>query len=133
MGSIKPRGDNCIAGRFIHFIIIEYSLGKLKEVVLKIENFLDRNLRINLHLNRVIIRKVSQGIDFLGYIQLPYWRVLRDKTKKRMFRKIKDKYQRVQIGMMNENLFNQSMASYLGVLKYCCSYKLKQKIFNFIN
>ena len=75
------------------------------------------NLNLSLHPDKIIIRKYNQGIDFLGYVTLPHYRVLRTKTKKRMFRRINHK----------------NLQSYLGVLSHCNGYKLELKIKTFIN
>jgi len=75
------------------------------------------NLNLSLHPDKIIIRKYNQGIDFLGYVTLPHYRVLRIKTKKRMFRRINHK----------------NLQSYLGVLSHCNGYKLELKIKKFVN
>ena len=63
----------------------------LQDILTKIEIFLKQELSLHLHPNKVEIRKLSQGIDFLGYVILPHHLVLRTKTKKRMFRKLREK------------------------------------------
>ena len=85
----------------------------LKELLPEIAEFLREKLKLNLHPNKVFIRKLSQGIDFLGYVVLPYHKILRTKTKKRIFKKVSDK----------------NLQSYLGVLKHCNGYKLRVKVF----
>jgi len=64
-------------------------------------------------LKKIMIKKYNQGIDFLGYVSFPYHKILRVKTRKRIFKNIKRK----------------NLQSYLGVLKHCNSHKLKGKIF----
>ena len=97
-----------------------------------IENFLDEKLDLKLHPQKVEIRKFSQGIDFLGYVILPRYIVLRTKTKKRMFRKIKAKKQKLDRGLITKESFNQSLQSYYGLLKHCQGYKLKLEIDKYI-
>lgn len=94
------------------FVILESDLTKLKKLIPEIEKFLLSNLKLKLHPNKIIIRKLKQGIDFLGYVVLPHYRVLRTKTKKRMFEKVNSK----------------NLSSYLGLLKHCNSYRLKQSL-----
>lgn len=84
----------------------------LNKVVQKIYHFLKGKLKLQLHPNKIIIRKLKQGIDFLGYVVLPHYRVLRTKTKRRMLKRINQK----------------NFASYLGLLKHCNSYKLRKKL-----
>jgi len=94
------------------FIILSSDHSKLEKLILEIEGFLKNNLKLKLHPNKVTIRKLNQGIDFLGYIILPHYRILRTKTKKRLLTRINAK----------------NSASYLGLLKYCNSYKLRVKL-----
>jgi len=85
-------------------------------------NFLKDNLKLELHPKKIILRKLEWGIDFLGYIVLPYYILPRTKTRKRIFKKIKEK-------ISSEN-FNQSLQSYLGYLKHSSSYKLTESLKN---
>lgn len=68
--------------------------------------------RLELHPRKVTIRKLSWGIDFLGYVTLPHYRVLRTKTKRRMFA-------RVSV---------QNLPSYLGLLRHCAGRRLRHQV-----
>ena len=114
------------------FIIIEKNTSELLKTIFKIENFLKHKLHIGLHVDKIIIRKLSWGVDFLGYVQLPQWRILRTATKKRIFKKIKLKIKKLKNSEIDKNSFNQAIQSYFGVLKHCSSFKLKQEILNLI-
>jgi retron-type reverse transcriptase len=94
------------------FLILDIDKNKLQRLIHPINQFLNHQLNLSLHPDKIIIRKYNQGIDFLGYVTLPYYRVLRTKTKKRMFKRIN----------------NKNIQSYLGILKHCCSYKLRKKL-----
>jgi len=94
------------------FVIIENRRDSFSEYIKVIEQFLNENLKLVLHQRKTIIRKYSQGVDFLGYVLRPHHRTLRTKTKRRLLRKINSK-----------NYF-----SYCGVLSHCSSYKLKQNL-----
>lgn len=104
------------------FVILSDRKEYLLNLIPKIEIFLQVKLKLFLHENKVIIRKYTQGIDFLGYIVLPYYILPRIKTKRRMFSKLKEKID-------SEN-FNQSLASYLGYLKHANSFRVTQQIKN---
>jgi hypothetical protein len=110
------------------FIILEESEEKLKNIISRISEFLEEKLKLILHPNKIIIRKYQQGIDFLGYVILPYYKVLRTKTRKRMFRKIKKKYELLQQKSISRESFNQSLQSYLGMLKHCNGFKILRKM-----
>lgn len=98
------------------FVILGRNKDYLENIIIPINRFLRNQLKLSLHPDKIIIRKHNQGIDFLGYVTLPYYRVLRTKTKIRMFRRINQK----------------NLQSYLGILKHCCGYKLEKKIFKII-
>ncbi|MFA5051392.1 MAG: reverse transcriptase domain-containing protein [Patescibacteria group bacterium] len=110
------------------FVILSKSQEYLEALIPIINNFLGDKLKLTLHPNKVIIRKYKQGIDFLGYVSLPYWRVLRTKTKKRMFKKLEKKIDEFRQGQISEETLNQSIQSYFGVLKHCNSFKLREKL-----
>ncbi|MEK7620282.1 MAG: RNA-directed DNA polymerase [Patescibacteria group bacterium] len=88
-------------------VILSYDPAELRWLLAFIEQWLWHERRLVLHPNKTIIRKLSQGIDFLGYVTLPHHRVLRTKTKRRMFKRV--------------NAVN--MPSYLGLLKHCDGYE----------
>lgn len=114
------------------FVIIGESRDELKIIAEKINNFLKDTLKIELHPEKLIIRKARQGIDFLGYVIFPYHILLRTKTKRRMFKKIKKYRHDLQRGLITRKSFNQGLQSYFGVLKHCFSFKLKLRILNLI-
>lgn len=94
------------------FVILSESKNKLEKFIDRIGGFLEDNLKLSLHPQKVTIRKCHQGIDFLGYVIRPYCINLRTKTKRRTLRKV------------NQN----NLASYLGVLKHCHGHKIKKTI-----
>ena len=115
------------------FIILEESKECLIGLIPLIDNFLKEKLKLTLHSDKIIIRKYHQGIDFLGYVSLPHYRLLRTRTKKRIFRKIKIKYQDLERGLICEEFFNQSLQSYFGIFKHCKGYKIKKRIYLLLN
>ena len=102
----------------------------LKSLIFVINKFIEAKLKLSLHSDKIKIRKYRQGIDFLGYISFPYHRILRTKTKRRMFRKIEQKVKELKQGKIPNNSLDQSVQSYLGVLQHCNSYKLQQQLKN---
>lgn len=114
------------------FVIIDPSLEYLEILIELINNFLNTELNLQLHPQKTEIRKFKQGIDFLGYVILPYYITLRTKTKKRMFKKIKLNKEKLNQGLITRKSFNQSLQSYYGALKHCNSFKLKRELKKFI-
>ncbi|MFC1788139.1 RNA-directed DNA polymerase [Patescibacteria group bacterium] len=99
------------------FVMIHNDRDYLEGLILSIQTWLQSNRHLQLHPRKVEICKLSQGIDFLGYVTLPHYRVLRTKTKKRMFKKVND-----------ENVF-----SYLGLLKYCSGHRMSTELIHKID
>jgi len=106
------------------FIILSHDKLFLQNLIPVIDIFLENNLKLSLHPNKIIIGKYHKGIDFLGYVSSPFYRTLRTKTKKRIFRNLSHKRIFLQKGIIaKENLY-QTIQAYLGVLKHCNSYKI---------
>ncbi len=94
------------------FVILHEDCAYLTFLFPIIEQWLWRVRRLQLHELKIEIRKLKQGIDFLGYVTLPHHRVLRTKTKRRMIRRV--------------NHIN--IDSYLGLLKHCEGHDLGKQI-----
>ncbi len=88
------------------FVILDRDKELLSSYIEKISDFLNANLKLELHPKKVSIRKYHQGVDFLGFVCFPHHRILRTKTKRRMLQKL-------------DNGFNKdSFISYLGLVKH---------------
>lgn len=112
------------------FIIVHEDKQYLENIIPIIKDFLQKNLKLNLHPHKIILRKYIQGIDFLGYVLLPYYTILRTKTKKRMFRKIKENKLKLNQKLIFRDSFEQFLQSYYGILKHCNSEKIKLELKN---
>lgn len=89
----------------------------LETLVGKISDFLGRKLLLKLHPSKVIIRKLRRGIDFLGYVSLPHYRILRTTTKRRMFARV----------------CRINLPSYLGMLQYCKGWRISKRLGKILN
>ena len=76
------------------------------------ENFLRDKLKLEIHPDKIFIKTVASGADFLGWVHFSNHRVLRMTTKRRMFRRLA------------ENPKQKSITSYLGLLKCGNCYQL---------
>ena len=104
------------------FLILSTRFNDLNHLIKPTEKFLMDKLKLELHPKKIILRKLEWGVDFLGYVTLPYYRLPRIKTKRRVFKKLKAK-------LSSEN-FDQSLQSYLGYLKHASSFKITQQLKN---
>lgn len=111
-------------------IILSSDRNHCFKIIQLIRKFLLDKLKLEIHQDKLLIRKLSQGIDFLGYVVLPHYQLVRTNTKKRIFRKINNRLEEYNSGATNQNSFNQTLQSYLGVLSHAKTYKLRQKIYS---
>lgn len=107
------------------FVILETDREKLIEFICQINKFLSQNLHLTLHPQKISLKKVRQGIDFLGYVVLPHHTVLRTKTKRRILKKIKRLKGNYSVGLVSGAIFDQTINSYLGMLAHCRGNKIK--------
>ncbi len=112
------------------FVIVSDSQEYLEDILKPIDKFLKEKLALELHPNKMFLRKNRQGIDFLGYVTMPHYRVVRTKTKNRIFKKLKERTQEYKTRKINEELLNQCLQSYLGVLSHADTFELKQELIN---
>ena len=102
------------------FVIFSENRNELENLLPKINKFLNKNLKLNLHDDKIFIKTLTSGIDFLGWIHFSNYRILRTSTKRRVIKRIK------------ENPTKETTNSYLGLLKHGNVYKLRQKILNIL-
>lgn len=112
------------------FVVVSNDRNYLESLILLISEFLKESLTLNLHPNKVTIRKLHQGIDFLGYIVLPHYRQLRAKTKKRILKRIFRRVCEYKQGIIPYATVEQSLQSYLGVLSHADTYAFSNDLKN---
>jgi len=112
------------------FLILSESKEYLENIVPEIINFLEENLLLRIHEEKTKIRKTSQGIDFLGYVVFQKYRLVRTKTKRRMFKKFESKIKEYKQGAISKNSLLQSLQSYLGFLCHANTYEIKHYLKN---
>lgn len=101
------------------FVIVANERHCLEELLPKIRQFLAERLALTLHPHKVSILRASRGVDFLGYVLRPHHRLLRARTRRRIFGKLRR-------GQITE----QSLQSYLGVLAHANAYRLSEELKN---
>ena len=98
------------------FVILLDDKNYLENRMPVIKDFLQYKLKLILHPDKIFIKTLCSGIDFLGWVNFKNFRVLRTKTKRKMFKKIR------------ENPAKEIINSYLGLLSHGNSKKLGGKI-----
>lgn len=95
------------------FLALSYIKEPLIELIPKIKEFLENNLKLTLHPNKVFIKTLTSGIDFLGWIHFFDHRVLKTIVKKRIFRRYN------KLGVDRPMIcYMPMLQSYLGLLRH---------------
>ncbi|MDO8495770.1 MAG: reverse transcriptase/maturase family protein [bacterium] len=98
------------------FVFLSEDKSWLEETLFRIGDFLGERLHLSLHPDKISIRTLASGVDFLGWVHFSDHRILRTTTKRRMLKNI----------VMNKK--SEVLGSYLGLLKHGNTQKLQRKI-----
>ena len=99
------------------FVILAESKKYLIGLIPVLVRFLSIELKLELHPQKVFIKTIASGVDFLGWTHFTDHRVLRVASRRRMFKKLW------------QNSSSKSVKSYLGLLKHGNTDKIKNKIY----
>lgn len=113
------------------FVVVSKDKEFLEKLIVLVSKFLDDNLTLNLHPNKVEIFSYGSGIDFLGYIIFPNHILIRKKTKYRMFRKFQDKIKLYHKKEISRESVEASLQSYLGVSSHSNAYNFSTELKNY--
>ncbi|MCX6718121.1 MAG: reverse transcriptase/maturase family protein [Candidatus Staskawiczbacteria bacterium] len=91
----------------------------LEKIIPEIKCFLQDRLKLQIHPNKIYIKALHSGMDFLGWVNFKKHRVLRGTTKRRIFWKLKH----------NPNM--ETLNSYLGLLSHGKTKKIKDKVLKY--
>jgi len=100
------------------FVILSHDKLWLEALLPNIQQFLSERLKLQLHPDKLFIKTIASGIDFLGWVHFPDHRVLRTATKRKLLRR------------MREHSTPESSASYLGLLKHGNTSKIEKVLSN---
>ena len=112
------------------FLILGNDEGSLKKLIFPIQKFLLDKLQIKLHPKKISLKKLSQGIDFLGYVIFMKHSLLRIHTKQRMKRRLSSAYEKLLHCKMSPESMDQRLNSYLGLLSHANQHDLSQALKN---
>ena len=112
------------------FVIVSDDQKYLEVILSLIRNYLESELHLELHPDKVSIRKFSQGVDFLGYVARPYQNLVRTKTRRRIFKRTEKAAEKLAAGKIEEDYYKCLLKSYLGVLSHADAYELGEELKN---
>ena len=98
------------------FVVLSESKIWLEGLIKCIHKFLIEKLKLELHPDKVYIKTLASGIDFLGWVHFADHRVLRTTTKRRMFKRLR------------QSPRQETLNSYFGLLKHGNTLKLRKAI-----
>ena len=98
------------------FVILAENKQYLVDLIPVLEKFLSIELKLELHPQKVFIKTIASGVDFLGWTHFVDHRVLRVASRRRMFKKLW------------QNSSSESVKSYLGLLKHGNTNELRNEI-----
>ena len=94
------------------FVILHQGRRELERLLLRIEAFLLEQLKLSLHPDKVFIKTLASGVDFLGWVHFPTHRVLRTATKRRMLARVNER----------------NLSSYIGLCRHGNAFSLQKRI-----
>ena len=111
---------HCLKARYYlryadDFAVISHNRAYLESILVPMQRFLEEKLKLSMHPDKIFIKTIASGIDFLGWVHFSDHRVLRTATKRRMLRRIA------------EHPSYETMQSYMGLLRHGNAEKLIQK------
>ncbi len=110
-------------------LVLHLNKKHLWQVKQEIQRFVEDELHLVLN-NKTAVRTINQGVDWVGYRVWSTHRKLRKSTAQKMKKRLKYLQKSYARGDADFEDINTSVQSYLGVLKHCNSYNLRQKLFS---
>lgn len=105
------------------FIILSDDPEYLRDILKKIEAFVEERLKLHLNPKTTIIA-AKNGVDFVGYRHFPSFRILR----KGATRRIKKLLHAFKTGEVDGELFDRSMESRIGHARHADTFKLCEEL-----
>ncbi|OJI06915.1 hypothetical protein BK004_02150 [bacterium CG10_46_32] len=99
------------------FVMLSHDKERLRNQLLRISEFLEHELNLALHPDKVFIKTLSSGVDFLGWVHFPDHCVLRTASKRRMLMRLGSQEAR-----------DASVQSYVGLLQHGNAFGLTQAV-----
>lgn len=100
------------------FVFLSADRRSIEAINPVIDNFLRNNLKLQLHPDKVFIKTLASGVDFLGWAHFPTHRVLRTTVRRRMMARVR------------EHGTPETVQSYLGLLMHGNAHKLEKELRN---
>lgn len=125
-------------GRYVDdFVLIHSSKEKLLEAHVKIQDFLQKYLKLELHPQKFYLQHCSKGVKFIGAVIKPNRIYIGTRTKTNLYQRIYKQLPHMAKSLDNtlETLpyFMSSVNSYLGFMRHYNTYNLRSRILKFLD
>ena len=105
------------------FVFLSDKPDELMGYLVEANRFLKTRLKLNIHPDKIHLRKLKWGIDYVGYVVLPHYSIPRRKTVERISKRVNR-----LLSINNSSTLAKSLPSYLGYLKHVDAYNLASKL-----
>ena len=110
------------------FVILDENNKNLEKYKGAINEFLIKNLKIELHKGKSKIIRLNRGVNLLGYRTFYYHKLLRKSNKRKFERNFSEKLVQFEQRTINRNDSIQSLQGWLGYALWANTYKLRNNL-----
>jgi len=111
------------------FLILHSSKSQIENWKMQINDFLRDELKLELHPEKSKIISLSRGIDFVGFRNFYYFKLLRKRNK----RKILSKIEKYKYGEISHDKILESFQGWQAYAKWANTYKLRNRLLKLID
>ena len=119
-------------GRYVDdFVIVHEDKEYLKKLIPKLAEYLQTELHVTIHPKKIYLQHYSKGVKFLGTVILPNRIYIANRTKGNFYNAIEKQNPIARDHKPTkeeQQSFQSSMNSYLGIMKHYKSYKLRKEM-----
>lgn len=109
------------------FVILHQSKKKLEKYKIKISQFLNKNLNLELHSNKSKILNLTRGINFLGFRLFFYYKLLKKKNLRVFKKKLEFLCSRYDQGLIYYDDIYNFLEGWFAYAKHAQTYKLRKR------
>jgi len=117
-------------GRYVDdFVIVHEDKEYLRNLIPKLSEYLQSELQTTIHSKKIYLQHYSKGVKYLGAVIKPHKTYIANRTKGNFYNAIEKQNQIARDHKPTkeeQQAFQSSMNSYLGIMKHYKSYKLRK-------
>lgn len=103
------------------FVFLSDNPEELLCYLAEVSGFVQSALGLRLHPGKISMRKLRQGIDFVGYVALLHYQLPKRKNVRRMLRRLG------RVAKVDSSILKSQCLSYLGYLSHVSSYQIRER------